>query len=97
MRNPQGYAQLVGDMSAAGIYDFSTDTRIVASEMDTFSCGHCGRIVHVPVRTDPASIGGGCRICQSNICPKCVDNGTCTPQEEMLAQMEKKAEVNRWF
>ena len=97
MRKPQGYAQVVGDFNGAGIVDLATGVRITDSECDTFTCGHCGAIVHVPPFADPASIGGGCRICDSYICPKCVDLGTCRPQEKMLEEIERKREVATWL
>lgn len=92
MRRPDGYVTIVGDFRAGDVtvVDPLTRQRHVATEIDTFSCGHCQRIVHVPPRADPASVGGGCYVCQRNICPRCVNLGFCRPWEEMIASMEAR-------
>lgn len=92
MRKPEGYVTVVGDIGPGEItvVDSATGLRHVEQEIDTFQCGHCQRTVHVPPRADPASVGGGCFVCQRNICPACVDRGICVPWEEMLARMEAR-------
>ena len=97
MRRPDGYSTIVGDFRATDvkIIDRLTGLSFTGAEVDTFQCGHCQRTVHVPPRADPASIGGGCRICQRNICPQCVAKGTCDPFEEKIARQERLAEYER--
>lgn len=92
MRNPDGHVTIVGDLRPedVSIVDGHTGLTHIEREIDVFQCGHCQATVHVPPRADPASIGGGCRICQRNICPKCVDRGICVPWEEMIARQEAR-------
>ncbi len=66
-------------------------------EADTFTCGHCQHIVHVPVRADPASMGGLCKTCMRLICPKCVDKRTCTPWEKAFEEMEARQDALRSY
>ena len=96
MRNPQGYAQIVGPADSVEFKD-EYGTVIKDGESDTFTCGHCGKIVHVPPRTDPSSIGGGCRVCDSLICLHCVDKGTCRPLEKWLEDMENRVEKDHHY
>ncbi len=87
MRNPQGYATIVGDLDRGAPTVVEDGFRHTETEIDTFTCGHCCRIVHVMPRTDAADLGGLCKQCMSMICPKCVGKQTCTPWEkEMLRQ-----------
>ncbi len=76
MRKPQGYATLFEP-------DFS-------KECDTFTCGHCNGIVHVPPKADPTVMGGLCKQCMKLICPKCVERMTCTPWERQMQIMENR-------
>ena len=96
MRNPDGYATVVGDLSkgAPTLFDPHTGTRHSEMEVDTFQCGHCQRVVHVPPLADPAQVGGGCRICMSNICSRCVDLGTCSPWQAKMEEIERKHDLN---
>ena len=87
MRNPQGYA-VINDVSADGG---------LVGEVDTFTCKHCQHIVHVPVRADPATMGGLCRQCMGLICPRCVDKQTCTPWEQSMARMEAREAARRSY
>lgn len=82
MRNPQGYATKFWDTGEI-------------EECDTFTCGHCQRVTFVPVGQSPYNLGGGCRICGSLICSKCVDKGTCTPWEEQMLKIERRHETDR--
>ncbi len=96
MRKAGGYAQVFGPSDRLDFVDHNGVT-IKGGEADTFSCGHCGCIVHVPAFADPRSIGGGCRVCDKHICPRCVDAGNCKPLEKMLEEMESKAQFARDF
>ena len=79
MRNPGGYASTWG----VGWGDLDT-------EADTFTCGHCQRIVTVKPKCDPADAGGLCYQCDALVCTRCADAGICVPFEEMLARMEAR-------
>ena len=87
MRNPQGYETLFDVAGGGGLL----------GEQDTFTCHHCQRIVSVPVKADPANIGGLCKICMNLICPKCVNIGSCTPWVESMRRMEAKAAARRSY
>jgi hypothetical protein len=76
MRNPGGYCII-------------TEPGKPDVEHDTFTCGHCNRIVHVLPKQDPASLGGFCRTCWKLTCARCAD-GLCTPFEKKLEAMEQR-------
>lgn len=86
MRKPQGYAVLS---------DPGSDRAI--GECDTFTCGHCQRIVHVPARASPESLGGLCKRCMQLICPKCTGTGICDPFEEKLKRVEAQSAARRSY
>lgn len=95
MRNPQGYAQVVG----GGVVSRDPGLQSLDQwgEADTFTCGHCQRIVHVPVKADPSNIGGHCKQCDTLICPHCVDKGTCDPWEKQMERMEARQQALRSY
>ena len=66
-------------------------------ECDTYSCGHCNRIVHVPVKCDPAEIGGMCFSCNTLICKECHMTDGCIPLEERLARAEARYHALRSY
>lgn len=70
----------------------STDreTGRILKEVETFQCGHCQRIKHVPAKCSPYDLGGHCRICDTLICPDCVRDGRCTPFEKKLDEWERR-------
>ncbi len=82
MRRPQGYAVL------------SAPERIV--ECDTFTCGHCQHIIHIPPRSNPEDLGGLCKVCMRLICPACLPKG-CMPFEEKLKKMEARGRALRSY
>jgi len=86
MRKPGGYSR------TWGLGNGSLDT-----EADTFTCGHCQRIVEVKPMCDPADAGGLCKLCDRLICERCVDLGKCVPWEEMILRMETKQSYKRVF
>ena len=90
MRNPHGYATVVGDLRRGhpGIVD--NGVRFTESEIDTYLCEHCNRVVHVPAAAAPDTMGGFCRQCMGLICPKCVAKRTCTPWEQAMEKMEAR-------
>lgn len=84
-------------MRNAGGYLFSFDPGGVRQESDTFTCGHCCKVVIVKPRCDPYDLGGMCRICEKMICPGCVSRGVCDPLEEKLQRAEAKDRALRSY
>lgn len=82
MRNPQGYA--ISCMPDGGM-----------KECDTYTCGHCQKVTFVHPGQSVYDLGGGCRICGSLICFKCVDKGVCAPWEEQMLKIERRYESDR--
>ena len=85
-RTPQGYGVIT-----------DPDRDAPEAEHDTFTCGHCQRIVIVPAKCAPEDLGGMCKRCMTLICPKCVDVGTCKPWDERMKEMEARHEALRSY
>lgn len=83
MRKPGGYATIM-DPSGSVV------------ECDTFTCGHCQHIVHVPPKASMDSLGGWCRACMSPICPGCVGH-PCTPWEKQMEKLEAQFSRDRLY
>ena len=58
-------------------------------ERDTFTCGHCNRVVIVEPFSSASDCGGFCRMCSTLICGACAVK-ECSPFEEMLERMERR-------
>ncbi len=78
MRKPGGYLITTGPDGTA--------------EEDTFTCGHCNRVVFVKPMCDAADMGGRCTCCDKLICKYCVGK-TCVPIEEHLNRVERRKEI----
>ncbi len=91
MRKPGGYAVIVTPESATVNFDGLRCESIPAGtfEVDTVMCGHCGRMMHIKPRMDPADMGGLCKACMKFECPSCVGKG-CYPLEKKIEQAEKR-------
>jgi len=81
---PQGYSILVDPLNPNPI------------EADTYTCGHCQRIVIVTARVAPEDMGGICGACKKLICPVCYHKRTvlleaCETWEAMFDRMEARA------
>lgn len=89
MRRPGGYGQLICEDPRQS---FATDSlgRRIRAEADSYSCGHCNRVVFVNAGERAEDIGGLCKQCMGLICPHCVDDGRCTPLERRLAEQEQR-------
>lgn len=105
MRNPGGYAQVIGGDGTfvtvnRRLHCDKIDKHTNVWECDTFTCGHlspgCMGVVHVFPKMDPADIGGLCKQCMKLICPNCVDKG-CYPLEKALEQSEAKDRALRSY
>ena len=96
MRRAQGYARMEGP-ALRGLADPGLASLHRQGECDTFTCGHCQMIVHVPVGRDGACVGGLCRICNRLVCPHCADRQQCTPFEEAIErQLWRAARLREW-
>lgn len=84
MRNAQGYLSVF-------------DPEGTHREEDSFTCFHCNKIVFVPARASPTSLGGLCYVCNELICPACVEKGACDPLEEKLKRQEARAHALRSY
>ena len=98
MRNPGGYAIIVTPEATQVNFDHLRCEEISAGthEVDTIGCGHCGRVIHVKPRMDPADMGGLCKICMKFECPACVGGG-CAPLEKRLEIAEKRDRARRSY
>lgn len=98
MRKPGGYAQIVSPAETIVHFDKFRCEKISAgmSEMDTFSCCHCGNIVHVKPMVPMDEFGSMCRNCMQMVCPACAD-GPCIPFEKKLDEMEKREAILRSY
>ena len=90
MRNPHGYATVCGDLARDDPTIIEGGIRHLEAEIDTFTCVHCCRVVHVPPKADPSTMGGFCRQCMSLICRKCAAKRTCTPWERQMEISEAR-------
>lgn len=99
MRRPGGYAVITSPEPTTVNFDRLRCERIDAgtTEVDTFGCGHCGRVVHVKPRQRPEDIGGFCRQCTKAICPGCTASGRCDPLERKLERLEARERVLRSY
>lgn len=83
-------------MHRPGGYLIGTGPAGLVCESDTFTCGHCCRVVMCG-RHRGADIGGFCKCCTKLICGPCVDAGQCTPLEKKLEAMERRADILRSY
>ena len=98
MRKPGGNVQMFGDLGAPQpqVADPGNRSLLEQGEADTFTCGHCSRVVMVPVRADPSEIGGLCKVCMNMICNHCLGAG-CTPWEKQMETREAKDRALRSY
>lgn len=76
MRGQRGYS-IITDPSA----------KKLTTEEDTYTCGHCGKVVWVQPLKGP--LGGRCTCCDHLICLACVGKG-CRPLQKQLELMERR-------
>lgn len=80
-------------------YAILTDPESPTRENDTFTCGHCNRVVFVKPAADPTTYGGFCGACARLICPGCeaekVRTLSCRPFEQWLEAQEAKDRLRR--
>lgn len=91
MQRAKGYIQFIGPESTV--------------EHETFTCGHCNRIVRmekdVSLQSLDMAIRRGkekrdirrCGGCDRLVCPKCHKQPTCTPFEKVLEAVERRSRL----
>lgn len=67
------------------------------THFDSYRCGHCGLPAVVRPKHRDTDIGGWCRICASNVCPRCVVSGRCDPFEKAIERVEAKGRMLRSY
>lgn len=98
MRNPGGYGQVISPQS--GFVWFDPDRKEIEHikeglfEVDTFTCGHCGRVSRVKPKMDAADCGGLCKGCMRLVCKYCVGK-KCDVLEKKLERAEKRERLWR--
>jgi hypothetical protein len=75
---------------ATGYATWTGDGPVV--EADTYRCWHCGNVEFLKPKEPPA---GHCLMCQRPICARCAAQGSCTPFEKQLDQMEARDRLRR--
>src|SRR4051812_46462255 len=97
MRNPQGYAQIISPTRSKVIFDLvrCEEVKEGVTEIDTFSCIHCGRVIHTKAR-DRAADEYFCRLCMARICPPCADH-PCIPLKKKIEQEEERYRTRRSY
>ena len=98
MRNAGGYAFIVGaDRSVVNFDGFRCEeVRLEFFEVDTFTCCHCNRVIHVKPFAPMDDFGSMCRNCMKMTCPTCAD-GPCVPFEKKLEAAEKRDRALRSY
>lgn len=98
MRNPGGYAVIIGPDSQRASFDGFRCEEIPAGtfEADTFTCCHCNRVVHVKARAPMDEFGSMCRNCMKMVCPKCAD-GPCVPFMKKIEMQEQQSYIRRQY
>lgn len=100
MRNAGGYAYIINPSAAhVRLDDRSARPEVMCegvTELDTFTCKHCSRVVHVKPKERPEDLGGLCKQCMGLICCNCLDKG-CAPFEKKLEAAEARARALRSY
>lgn len=73
-----------------------TDPDLGVTEVDTFTCFHCNRVVRVMPKADMDRTGSMCRGCMKMVCARCAGNG-CTPFEKKLEAWEARDRALRSY
>ncbi|WP_445490181.1 hypothetical protein [Rhodopseudomonas sp. RCAM05734] len=74
-----------------------TDAEGRETHTDSYQCGHCGMHNVVRTKTRDTDIGGWCRVCTSNVCPRCLVSGRCDPFEKAIERVEARAMALRSY
>ena len=87
------------DRPAAQGYAVLTEraTGNTLAETDTYSCAHCGFVIHAPVNRKLEEVGDFCRGCMKIICAKCADQRVCSPLMKKIEAMEEAYHARRSY
>lgn len=98
MRNPGGYATIISPVDTRVSFDRfrCEDINSGTFEVDTFTCVHCNRVMHVKAGVSMDEFGSMCRNCMKMVCPTCA-SGPCIPFMKRLEEAEKKEIVRRSY
>ena len=98
MRKAGGYAVITSPDGSDVDFDGLRCQHIAAGafEVDTFTCCHCNRIIHVKPFAPMDEFGSMCRNCMKMTCPTCAD-GPCVPFEKKLDEVEKRDRALRSY
>ena len=90
MKKISGYASLT-DLASGNI----------VKEIDTVNCGHCHRICHPELKSEPGDNFGHCTICDRDICAGCATKmeagGGCDVFEKKLEREEARYHALRSY
>ncbi len=84
------YIQIIGGPRVGGFTDPGMAALQACGEADTYTCGHCQRIV---IMAPGKQTDGLCRVCNRLVCKHCVKDGQCRPFEE---EIERKLAPRGW-
>ena len=98
MRNPHGYAVIVGAGGTVANFDGFRCEAINADtyETDTATCCHCNRVVHIKAMRPMDEFGSFCRSCMKYVCPTCAD-GPCIPFLKKIEELEQKDYIRKQY
>jgi len=98
MRNPGGHATITAPEPTRVNFDRLRCEQLGEGfhEMDTYTCEHCNRIVHVKPGAVPEDLGSMCRRCMRMVCPQCAP-GPCVPFEKKLVAWEARSRALRSY
>lgn len=78
-------------------YATVTDPEKGLVERDTFTCGHCQRIVFVQPGTHSSGDVTMCWQCATPVCQRCVAKQECTPFMRKLEAQEAQDRIRRSY
>jgi hypothetical protein len=98
MRNAGGYAVITTPEPTTVHFDRLRCEAIGEGifEVDTYTCEHCNRIVHVRPGAIPEELGSMCRNCMKMVCPSCAPFG-CMPWLKKLEIAERRDRALRSY
>jgi hypothetical protein len=98
LRNPGGYAVITSPEQARVNFDKFRCDEISAgiTEVDTFTCFHCAKVMHVKTKAPMDDVGSMCRNCMKMVCPRCA-SGPCVPFLKKLELEEKRFQALRSY
>lgn len=81
MTRSLGYIQIIGGPRSSAFVDPGMAALQSTGEADTYTCGHCQRVV---IMAPGKQNEGMCRVCWRLVCKHCMKAGNCVPFEEEI-------------